>query len=154
MYRKNIPARNISRGPRRDYIPAIPWGKTPGIPNVKHNHIEKTEHPCQFPVELIERLVLALTNEGDLVIDPYAGVASALCAAVKCGRRAAEAETSKRYIDIGLDRIVRMAAGDLQTRPMDRPVYKPNPRTSVAQNPWDAGASKDGSPGLPELRLL
>jgi adenine-specific DNA-methyltransferase len=51
-----------------------PLGKNPGdvwvIPNVKHNHTEKTVHPCQFPVELIERLVLALTKENDLVVDP------------------------------------------------------------------------------------
>ncbi|AGX87773.1 DNA-methyltransferase [Candidatus Symbiobacter mobilis] len=32
-------------------------------------HFEKTEHPCQFPVELIERFVLSLTNEGDWVLD-------------------------------------------------------------------------------------
>ena len=55
-------------------------GKNPedvwDIPNVNSNHIEKTIHPCQFPVGLIERLVLALSNEGDLVFDPFAGVAS------------------------------------------------------------------------------
>jgi DNA modification methylase len=48
------------------------------IPNVKANHPEKTIHPCQFPVELVERCVLALTNEGDIVFDPFAGVGSSL----------------------------------------------------------------------------
>jgi len=40
------------------------------IPNVKCNHPEKTIHPSQFPIELVERLVLALTNEGDILFDP------------------------------------------------------------------------------------
>ena len=50
------------------------------IPNVKANHPEKTIHPCQFPIELVERCVLALTNENDWVLDPYCGVGSALIA--------------------------------------------------------------------------
>ena len=49
---------------------------------MKGNHIEKTNHPCQFPVGLIERLVLALTNENDLVFDPFSGVASSGVAAL------------------------------------------------------------------------
>ena len=32
------------------------------IPNVKANHPEKTLHPCQFPIELVERCVFAFTN--------------------------------------------------------------------------------------------
>ena len=44
------------------------------FPNVKNNHVEKTIHPCQFPVELVERLVLSMTNPGDTVFDPYMGV--------------------------------------------------------------------------------
>ena len=46
------------------------------IPNVKSNHPEKTEHPCQFPIELVERCVLALTDEKSWVLDPFAGVGS------------------------------------------------------------------------------
>ena len=38
------------------------------VPNVKNNHVEKTIHPCQFPVELVQRLILALTNEGHTVL--------------------------------------------------------------------------------------
>lgn len=40
---------------------------------MKNNHPEKTEHPCQFPEELVRRCVLALTNLGDSVLDPFAG---------------------------------------------------------------------------------
>src|SRR5688572_22086271 len=37
------------------------------VPNVKANHPEKTIHPCQFPIELVERCMLAFTNTGDVV---------------------------------------------------------------------------------------
>ncbi|HBF34626.1 TPA: site-specific DNA-methyltransferase, partial [Candidatus Sumerlaeota bacterium] len=56
------------------------------IPNVKSNHPEKTTHPCQYPIELIERCVLALTNEGDWTLDPFGGVGSSLIAALKHNR--------------------------------------------------------------------
>ncbi len=68
-----------------------PLGKNPSdvwdIPNVKANHVEKTDHPCQFPVGLVERLVLALTNRSDNVLDPYLGVGSSAIAALKNGRK-------------------------------------------------------------------
>ncbi|NJO84507.1 MAG: site-specific DNA-methyltransferase, partial [Blastochloris sp.] len=53
------------------------------IPNVKSNHPEKTLHPCQFPIELVERCVLALTNADDWVLDPFSGAGSALLAALR-----------------------------------------------------------------------
>lgn len=52
------------------------------IPNVKSNHPEKTEHPCQFPIELVERCVLALTDENSWVLDPFAGVGSTVTGAI------------------------------------------------------------------------
>ena len=52
-----------------------PTWKNPGdlwdLPNGKSNHVEKSEHPCQFPAESIERLVFSLSNEGDCVLDPF-----------------------------------------------------------------------------------
>ena len=62
------------------------------FPNVKANHPEKTKHECQFPIELPARLTLALTNRGQLVVDPYMGVGSSAVAAVMYGRRAAGAD--------------------------------------------------------------
>ena len=93
-----VPGGKYSKGEKAGQYSCNPLGKNPGdiwtIPNVKHNHVEKTIHPCQFPIELVERLVLALTNFGDLVLDPYIGAGSAACAAVLHGRRAAGADTS------------------------------------------------------------
>ena len=138
---QKYPGKKHFKGPKVGQYSCNPLGKNPGdiwtIPNVKHNHIEKTEHPCQFPIELIERLVLALTNVNDLVVDPYAGVASALCAAVMRHRRAAGAETSEQYIKIGRDRLAQLLRGELRSRPIDRRIYEPDPRTKITQNPWE-----------------
>ena len=83
---------------------------------MKANHIEKTNHPCQFPVELVERCVLALTNEGDRVLDPYSGVGSTLLAAFMHGRKAVGVEKEKEYITISRDRLYQLANGTLKTR--------------------------------------
>jgi adenine-specific DNA-methyltransferase len=140
---QKYPGKRYFKGPRMGELSANPLGKNPSdlweIPNVKHNHPEKTEHPCQFPIELIERLVLALTNPGGLVVDPYLGVGSAACAAVLHDRRAAGAEIIERYVAIARLRIVAAMEGRLPRRPMDRPIYQPDPRSKVAQIP-DRGA--------------
>lgn len=85
------PGKKHFKGPNIGQFSGNPLGKNPedvwNIPNVKSNHVEKTDHPCQFPVGLIERLVLSLTNPGDLVFDPFAGVASAGVASAIHSRR-------------------------------------------------------------------
>ena len=74
------PNKKYFKGPKAGQVSTNPLGKNPTdvweIPNVKFNHVEKTDHPCQFPIELVERLVLALTHEGSNVLDPYMGVGS------------------------------------------------------------------------------
>ena len=123
-----------------------PLGKNPGdlwtIPNVKHNHVEKTIHPCQFPIELVERLVLALTNSGDLVVDPYIGAGSAACAAVLHGRRAAGADTAANYLNVAKERIKRALEGELRRRPLGRPIYQPSPGDRIAQRPAQLAPAK------------
>jgi adenine-specific DNA-methyltransferase len=126
---QKYPAKKQFKGPRAGQLSCNPLGKNPSdvwiFPNVKHNHVEKTIHPCQFPVELVERLVLALTNPGDLVVDPYMGVGSTAVAAVRHGRRSAGADVVGDYVDLAKQRVSFAAAGILRTRPMDRPVYRP-----------------------------
>jgi adenine-specific DNA-methyltransferase len=115
------------------------------IPNVKSNHPEKTEHPCQFPVELVERCVLALTHEGDYVFDPYAGVGSTLIAAIMHGRRAIASEKEQDYVAVARQRIASYFNGNLRLRPMGKPVHTPSGREKVAQVPseWKTSESKD-----------
>lgn len=107
------------------------------FPNVKANHPEKTVHPCQFPVELAERCVLALTNAGQAVFDPYAGVGSALIAAIKHERRAIGCERDATYIEIARQRIAAYQAGTLKLRPLGRPIHEPSGCEKVAQLPTE-----------------
>jgi adenine-specific DNA-methyltransferase len=136
---QKYPGKKAFKGPRKGQYTCNPLGKNPGdvwvIPNVKHNHVEKTVHPCQFPIELVERLVLALTNEGDLVVDPYLGVGSAACAAVLHDRRAAGSEIVPEYLEIARKRVVAALERRLPRRPLDRPVYQPDPKSKLAQKP-------------------
>lgn len=105
------------------------------IPNVKSQHPEKTIHPCQFPIELVERCVLALTNEDDIVYDPFAGVGSSLIAALKNGRKAYGTELMKEYIDIGKERIDKLSNDTLKTRPIYQKIYEPSGKDSVSKYP-------------------
>jgi len=128
------PNKKHFKGPNKGKISGNPLGKNPSdiwdIPNVKSNHVEKTDHPCQFPVALVERLVLSLTNPGDSVLDPYLGVGSSAIAALKHERNAFGCDLEKRYVDIAWERIHDLRAGRLRTRPMNKPVYEPSPKES------------------------
>lgn len=123
------PHKKHFKGPKIGQLSSNPLGKNPSdvwnIPNVKANHVEKTNHPCQFPVGLIERLVLALTNKGDNVLDPYLGVGSSAIAALKNGRNAYGCDIVQDYVDVARQRIEQLMAGALRTRPMNKPVYEP-----------------------------
>jgi DNA modification methylase len=116
------------------------------IPNVKANHPEKTIHPCQFPIELVERCVLALTNERDWVLDPFSGVGSALLAALGHGRRAMGCEKEADYIKVAHQRVADLDAGVLRYRPLDKPIHQPSGREKVAQIPleWTTGNGTNG----------
>ena len=124
------PGKKHFKGPNKGKLSGNPLGKNPTdvweIPNVKSNHVEKTDHPCQFPVELIERLVLALTSPGDRVLDPYLGVGSTILAAEKHGRRGYGCDVDAGYINLAKDRYSTLLDGTLKTRPMNRPVYDPS----------------------------
>jgi adenine-specific DNA-methyltransferase len=124
------PGKKYFKGPKMGQLSGNPLGKNPSdlwaIPNVKHNHVEKTDHPCQFPVELVERLVLSMTNPGDSVFDPYMGVGSSIVAAIKNDRVGYGCEIDRGFVDIAWDRVHMLRAGTLRTRPMGKPVYDPS----------------------------
>lgn len=138
---QKYPGKKHFKGPRAGEYSCNPLGKNPGdlwvIPNVKNNHVEKTEHPCQFPVELVERLVLALSNPGDWVLDPFLGAGTTIAAAILRQRRGAGAEIVEEYVRIAKERAMRAFEGTLRTRPMDRPVYDPGTSQSrLTVAPW------------------
>lgn len=121
------PGKRHFKGPKKGMVSGNPLGKNPedvwNIPNVKSNHVEKTEHPCQFPVGLIERLVLSMSREGDLVFDPFAGVASAGVAALLHGRRFWGCELDEGFAATGLERLRQTDEGSVRFRPHDQPLY-------------------------------
>jgi len=127
---QKYPQKKHFKGDKKGQLSGNPLGKNPSdvwdIPNVKSNHPEKTEHPCQFPVELVERLVLSMTNKGDLVIDPFIGVGSTAIASLKNKRRSAGADIMKKYVDIALSRIKKLEKGELKLRKMGTPIHDPN----------------------------
>ena len=154
------PGKRHFKGPNKGKPSGNPLGKNPSdvwevvlrdwdeliwdIPNVKSNHPEKTIHPCQFPIELVERCVLALTNEGDWVFDPYMGVGSALLAAVMHDRRAMGCEKEETYVQIARQRVLDYFNGTLRYRPIGRPVYEPTGKEKVSQIPdeWQQRAQQ------------
>jgi adenine-specific DNA-methyltransferase len=135
---QKYPGKKYFKGPKKGQLSCHPDGKNPTdvweIPNVKSNHPEKTVHPCQFPVELIERLVLAFTNPGDWVFDPFMGVGTTAIASALHNRKAAGAEIVDEYMDIAHERIEKLKLGKLRIRPMGKPVYDPNGKNSHIEN--------------------
>ena len=123
------PGKRHYKGPNIGKLSGNPKGKNPSdvwsFPNVKSNHPEKTIHPCQFPVELVERLVLSMTNPGDVVFDPYMGVGSSAVAALKHGRIAYGCDIVQEYVEIAHERVRQLHDGVLRTRPMGKPIYDP-----------------------------
>lgn len=125
---QKYPNKKHFKGPNKGKLSGNPLGKNPSdvwdIPNVKSNHLEKTMHPCQFPVALAERLVLSMTKPNDIVFDPFVGVGTTLLAAILNDRKSAGADIEKKYIDIAVDRLNKASQGLLRVRP-DIPVYDP-----------------------------
>lgn len=121
------PGKKYYKGPKKGQISSNPLGKNPedvwDIPNVKGNHIEKTIHPCQFPVGLVERLILGMSNKGDIVFDPFMGVGSSGVAAIAHGRKFIGSDTSREFVSVAKDRLNSFKNGNLSYRPHDKPVY-------------------------------
>lgn len=138
-----------------DFDPATAFDICPiwEVPNVKANHPEKTAHPCQFPSELVERCVLAFTNPGDLILDPFIGSGTTAIAALQHGRRAVGIDRDSRYVQLARHRMELLVQGELPTRPLGKPVRRPVAGEAVATLPeeWsepimgdDGGKAKEG----------
>ncbi len=113
------PNKKHFKGPKIGQLSSNPLGKNPGdvwdITNVKAMHPEKTDHPCQFPIALVERLVLSLTDLKDLVVDPFVGAGTTLVASAMHGRRSLGVEIQERYVDITIERLENLQGGKLKT---------------------------------------
>lgn len=156
------PGKKHFKGPNLGQLSGNPKGKNPedvwefsdrdligvpgsiwNIPNVKSNHVEKTQHPCQFPVGLVERLVKALSNPAAIVFDPFAGVSTVGVAAALFDRKFIGAELHKNYADVGIERIRKALAGKLEYRPSDKPLYDhTQSKLSKVPTEWTGGGQK------------
>lgn len=77
------------------------------LPRVCGTFKERTGHPCQMPEAVLERIIRVSSNEGELVLDPFAGSGTTLATAYRLGRRYVGMELSKEYAE-GIGR--RLAA--------------------------------------------
>jgi adenine-specific DNA-methyltransferase len=97
------------RGDRKGEYSCNPDGKNPGdiwlFRNVKHNHEEQTIHPCQFPEDLVARIILATTERGDVVLDPYMGAGTVAVVAAAHDRHFTGAELDPIYHNVALRRL-------------------------------------------------
>jgi adenine-specific DNA-methyltransferase len=95
-YRKPVPSVYNSTK-----VPGNVWE----IPRVRYRMAEYEEHPTQKPMEVLERIILASSNPGDLVLDPFAGTFTTGFVAKKLGRRFVGIEIEEDYVKIGLRRL-------------------------------------------------
>ena len=141
---QKYPGKRHYKGPNKGDYSGNPLGKNPGdywesgalwnIPNVKANHIEKTAHPCQFPVALAQRLVLALCPPSGFVLDPFMGSGTTAVAALLHGRHFLGCDISSEYLAIAASRLRDLKLGTLKHRP-DAPIHGPSPNQKVANAP-------------------
>ncbi len=145
------PGKRHFKGPNKGELSGNPLGKNPSdvweilqtdwdtcfweIPNVKANHPEKTNHPCQFPVELVERCVLALSNENSWVLDPFGGVGTSIIASIKNNRNCVSLDKEKAYCDIAAERVNNFLKGTLKLRALGQPIHKPSATDKIAKIP-------------------
>lgn len=109
-----IEAKTGSKRKLIDYRKSIPTlyntEKVPGnvwyFPRVRYRMEEYENHPSQKPESLLERIIFASSNQGDLILDPFAGTFTAAAVAKRLGRNSISIESQEEYIKIGLRRIL------------------------------------------------
>lgn len=95
-YRKNPPAPY-----KTTKVPGNVWN----FPRVRFRMPEYEEHPAQKPEALLERIILASSSPGDLVLDPFAGTFTTAAVAERLGRQSICIEIESQYFSAGLGRV-------------------------------------------------
>ena len=95
-YRKPVPTFYNS-----EKVPGNVWE----FSRVRYRMEEYEEHPTQKPEALLERIILASSNEGDLILDPFAGSFTTCAVANRLNRRSIGIELNMDYVEIGLRRV-------------------------------------------------
>lgn len=143
---QKYPGKTHHKGEKKGQLSGNPLGKNPSdvwiesiedvwdIPNVKSKHPEKTIHPCQFPSAIPNRLIKALTNEGDIVLDPFMGSGTTGVAAMMNKRYFIGGELDDNYFQVAKNRIFKAYHGIVKVRP-DTPVEYPSENLKVSKKP-------------------
>jgi adenine-specific DNA-methyltransferase len=97
-YRKPVPTLYNS-----EKVPGNVWY----FSRVRYRMPEYEEHPSQKPEALLERIILASSNPGDVVLDPFAGTFTTAAVAKKHNRKSISTETQYEYVKIGLRRVLQ-----------------------------------------------
>ncbi len=112
--------------------------KSPGnvwsIPRVRYRMGEYENHPSQKPEALLERIIIASSNPGDLVLDPFAGTFTTCAVAKRLGRNSVGIELQREYFKVGLRRlgIATTFAGELLA-PLDKTYVRKNGKSPSRQ---------------------
>jgi adenine-specific DNA-methyltransferase len=94
-YRKKVPTPYNTQK-----VPGNVWN----FNRVRFKMEEYENHPTQKPESLLERIILASSNKGDIVLDPFSGTFTTSSVAIKLGRKAIGIELNNDYYKIGIRR--------------------------------------------------
>jgi site-specific DNA-methyltransferase (adenine-specific) len=126
-----------------DYRKAIPTPynttKVPGnvwsMPRVRYRMLEYEQHPSQKPEALLERIIKASSNIGDLILDPFAGTFTSCAVAQRLGRKAIGIELQTEYFKTGLRRLGISSHFDgEELKPLDKTFIRKNSNDNTLQN--------------------
>ena len=98
-YRKSVPTPYNT-----EKVPGNAWY----FPRVRYRMEEYENHPSQKPESLLERIILASSHEGSLILDPFAGTFTTAAVAKRLGRQSISIESQAEYLKIGLRRVLEM----------------------------------------------
>lgn len=99
-YRKAIPAPYNS-----EKVPGNVWN----FSRVRYRMDEYENHPTQKPIALLERIIKASSNKGDIVLDPFSGTFTTSFVADSLGRKSIGIDISEDYFKIGLRRVLKLS---------------------------------------------
>jgi adenine-specific DNA-methyltransferase len=123
-----------------DYRKAVPapynTKKVPGnvweFPRVRYRMEEYEDHPTQKPEALLERIILASSNAGDVVMDPFSGTFTTAAVAKRLNRKTVSIELNIDYVGIGLRRL-RLAT-ELDGKALTKPEKSTKRKASVNES--------------------
>ncbi len=95
-YRKSTPSVYNS-----EKVPGNVWE----FPRVRYRMPEYQDHPTQKPTSLLERIIKASSNEGDVVLDVFSGTFTTSYVAKQLNRKSIGIELQEKYVQIGLNRL-------------------------------------------------